>query len=120
MSTLFSQVIVNEMGAPEISPLALREKVDDVEMIDVRRDDEFVGELGHISGAKLVTLGGPLESFLESAPKDKTYVFICRSGGRSSQATIAAKQLGFQNVFNMEGGMLKWNALDLPVSKDAS
>lgn len=106
------------MGAPEISPLALKQQMNQVEMIDVRRDDEFTGELGHIEGARLVTLGEDLESFLNSASKDKPYVFICRSGGRSSQATLSAKQKGFKNVFNMEGGMLKWNALDLPVTKE--
>lgn len=50
-------------------------------VIDVRGPDEFVGELGHIQGAKLVTMGTDLHHFFETAPKDKNDLFVCRSGG---------------------------------------
>lgn len=86
-------------------------------LIDVRRPDEYNGELGHIEGATLVTLGPELENKLNEWDKDKTYVFICRSGGRSGQATAYAQSIGYKKVYNMMGGMLEWNRLGLPVSK---
>jgi sulfur dioxygenase len=87
--------------------------VRDFQVIDVRGADEFVGELGHIKGAKLVTLGPELHQFLETAPKDENYLFVCRSGGRSTQASLLAKSKGFNRVTNLAGGMLHWNELAL-------
>ncbi len=78
-------------------------------LVDVRGADEFDGELGHIEGAKLVTLGEELEDYLRSEDKNKKILFICRSGGRSGVATKMAAANGFKDVFNMAGGMLYWN-----------
>lgn len=86
-------------------------------LVDVRAPDEFVGDLGHIKGAKLVTLGPDLQDFLETAPKDEKYLFICKSGGRSTQAATLAKSKGFSKVTNLAGGMLHWNALALKADR---
>ena len=59
----------------------------EVLLIDVRRVDEFNGELGHIESASLYTLGPILTEFLESKSQDTEIIFICRSGVRSAQAT---------------------------------
>lgn len=83
--------------------------------VDVRRDDEFVGELGHIQGADLITLGPDLDSFLEKTPKEQSIVFICRSGARSAKATLQAISQGFTDVYNMSGGMIGWNESGKPV-----
>ena len=94
---------------------------DQVHLIDVRGSDEFIAELGHIEGATLVTLGPELQAYLEEGAegklKDEAIVFICRSGGRSAQATMFSQQLGYQKVYNMRGGMLRWNELQLPTTK---
>lgn len=103
-------------GIPEAHPqIVLQQKSPETLLIDVRRPEEFTGELGHIQGAKLVTLGPDLMKFLDETPKNKEIVFICRSGGRSGQATAVSRDLGFQNTINMTGGMLLWNDLKLPV-----
>lgn len=78
-------------------------------LIDVRRPEEYVGELGHIKGTKLVTLGPDLENFIANTNKEEVIIFICRSGARSANATLLARGQGFQNVYNMQGGMLGWN-----------
>ena len=87
-------------------------------LIDVRRPDEFNAELGHIQGAKLVTLGPDLMQFLETTPRDQEIVFVCRSGGRSGQATALSRDFGYQHTMNMVGGMIRWNELALPVQRD--
>ena len=46
-------------------------------------------------------------------PKDKTVVFVCRSGGRSARATAHALEHGYTNVYNLKGGMILWNELHL-------
>lgn len=78
-------------------------------LVDVRGEDEYLGELGHIHGAKLITQGEDLDQFLKSENKKRKILFICRSGARSERATIQAKASGFSNVVNMVGGMLGWN-----------
>lgn len=103
--------IVQDITVDELS-----QKLDAAHLIDVRRSDEYSGELGHIKGTKLLTLD-TLPEHLDTLPKDEPIVFVCRSGGRSAQATAFALQNGFKHVFNMQGGMLKWNELGLPIEK---
>jgi len=78
-------------------------------LVDVRRTEEFTGELGHIPGAELATLGDELVDFLEDCDPHEEIVFVCRSGGRSGQATNFSLELGFTRTSNMVGGMLAWN-----------
>lgn len=94
----------------DIQPEDLRGKQDQVHLIDVRRPEEYTGELGHIPGAKLIVLD-TLPEHIDDIPRDSTVVFICRSGGRSARAAAFALDQGFEHVYNMQGGMLRWNEL---------
>lgn len=100
----------------DIDPKELLKKVEaaeDLHLIDVREPNEYTGELGHVAGAELMPLGS-IPQNLDQISKSKTVVFICRSGGRSAQATAFAHSRGIQNAYNMRGGMLLWNQLSLP------
>jgi hydroxyacylglutathione hydrolase len=103
------------MSIPEINPQEVIES--NHRLIDVRSSDEFTGELAHIPGSELITLGEDLEKAMASFSKDEKIIFICRSGNRSGKATTAALENGFKNVLNMKGGMLLWNELGLEVEK---
>jgi rhodanese-related sulfurtransferase len=100
----------------DIAPEEVMQKLNEVKIIDVRRPDEFSGELGHIAGAQLITLD-VLPNHIGELPKDQTIVFICRSGNRSGHASAFAVENGFSSVFNMKGGMLLWNELGQPIEK---
>ncbi len=99
---------------PVIEPQELFANKNQYQLIDVRTNEEFTGELGHVEDSRLVVLGPDLEIFLKNEDKTKPTVFICRSGGRSNQATAVALSLGWTSVWNMKGGMLLWNQLELP------
>ena len=86
-------------------------------IIDVRRPEEFRGELGHIKNSVLWTLQTDLEDNLDQLDSKGTYLFVCRSGGRSAKACQVANMHGLKNVFNLEGGMLAWNEQSLPINK---
>lgn len=103
-------------GIPTINPQDIL-TLADASIIDVRTSDEYSGELGHIEAAQLVTLGPLLEDFLNERDKKRPIIFVCRSGARSARASQLAMELGFGIVFNMEGGMIKWNELGLPVKR---
>lgn len=102
-------------GIPEVLPQNLKDHLKSLRIIDVRRPDEFVGELGHIEGAELITLGPDIVQFLENGDRNQEIIFICRSGGRSGQVTLMSKNLGYHNCANMIGGMILWNELKYPI-----
>jgi phage shock protein E len=79
---------------------------DDIVIIDVREEWEYAE--GHVPGATLLPLG-QIPDRLSDIPTDKTVVAVCRSGNRSNQATQFLRQQGFDNVHNMQGGMLAWD-----------
>ncbi|WP_347862052.1 rhodanese-like domain-containing protein [Salimicrobium sp. PL1-032A] len=80
-------------------------KYNDLNVIDVREADE-VAE-GKIPGAIHIPLG-VLEYRMNELDKKTPYVMVCRSGGRSSQATRFLQDQGY-DVTNMEGGMMSYD-----------
>jgi len=58
------------------------------------------------------------ENFNESInklDKEKIYYVYCRSGRRSMNTVLLMRELGFQNSYNIDGGILKWMELELPL-----
>lgn len=84
------------------------EKDDNAVIIDVRTDDE-VSE-GIIANAIHIDIykGQEFVNEIEELDKDKNYYVYCRSGNRSGQACSIMSQLGFENAYNLEGGILEW------------
>lgn len=103
-------------GIEDVTPQEVLDATKNLALIDVREPSEFTGELGHVPNSELLVLS-TLPEKINTLSKDKTIVFICRSGGRSAHATALAKSAGFTYVYNMIGGMLLWNQLQLPVEK---
>jgi len=79
---------------------------DDVIILDVRSEDEFLG--GHIAGSILLPVN-EIEDRAESVlpDKDATILVICQSGNRSQVAAQELVDLGFTNVYNI-GGIMSW------------
>ncbi|SDJ34254.1 rhodanese-like domain-containing protein [Salimicrobium halophilum] len=80
-------------------------RYNDLNVVDVREAEE-VAE-GKIPGATHIPLG-VLEYRMNELDKNTPYVMVCRSGGRSSQATRFLQDQGY-DVTNMEGGMMSYN-----------
>lgn len=74
-------------------------------LIDVREVSEV--QEGHIPGIINIPLG-LLEFRMHELNKDTPYIMVCRSGGRSGQATSFLQEQGF-DVTNLTGGMLSWS-----------
>ncbi|TSI09717.1 rhodanese-like domain-containing protein [Lysinibacillus sp. BW-2-10] len=91
----------------EISAKEVQQRIENGEqlnLIDVREVDEVQG--GHIPGITHIPLG-LLEFRSHELDKNKPYIMVCRSGGRSGQATHYLQSQGF-DVTNMTGGMMSW------------
>lgn len=79
-------------------------KGQELNIIDVRETSE-VAE-GKIPSAINIPLG-LLEFRIQDLDKSKEYIMVCRSGGRSGQASLFLESQGYK-VINMTGGMLAW------------
>ncbi len=81
-------------------------------MLDVREQSEW--DQFHIPGATLVPLG-TLPDKLDTLPKDKDIVVVCRTGRRSAEARDILLKAGFTNVTSMAGGVTDWQSKGFPV-----
>jgi rhodanese-related sulfurtransferase len=85
-------------------------------VLDVRESSEY--DAGHVLNAKLVPLGklkeriGELEKY-----KDQPIVVVCRSGNRSGTACFILGKQGFNQAYNLAGGVLAWQKSGLPLEK---
>ncbi len=80
---------------------------EEVTLIDVRTPEE-VAE-GKIAQATNINIFNPdFADKIEAYDRSKTYVMICRSGARSGQACMHMLGMGFENLYNLEGGMMSW------------
>jgi len=76
-------------------------------VIDVRTAGEFHG--GKLAGARNLDMMSPdFKKQVQNLPKDKAYYLYCRSGNRSGHACATMAGLGFENVYNLAGGIVSW------------
>jgi adenylyltransferase/sulfurtransferase len=97
-------------GVPTISVCELKAKMDRKEellLIDVREPYEY--EIARIDGARLIPLG-EFQDHTSELPRTGILVMQCHSGARSEYATQLLRDAGFENVFNLEGGIDAWSA----------
>jgi thioredoxin len=86
----------------------------DAQILDVRTPQEFAES--HLQKAININWNG--NDFLEKVQyldKEKPLFVYCLGGGRSGAASAKLKELGFKNVFDMQGGIAKWKASKLPL-----
>jgi len=85
-------------------------------IIDVRTPEEYAG--GHIE--KAINLDYYSETFadeLNQLDKEKTYLIYSRTDQRSGEALDMMAELGFREVYNMLGGIERWEEMKLPTVK---
>jgi rhodanese-related sulfurtransferase len=83
---------------------ALNLLADGAILIDVRTDDEW--EAGHDPRAQHLELAFLPDSY-DALPRERTLVFVCRSGIRSRRAAEFVAEKGYSAV-NADGGMVAW------------
>jgi rhodanese-related sulfurtransferase len=82
------------------------------QILDVRTPEEFASD--HIDNAKNVNwLGNTFVSDVEKLDKSKPVFVYCKSGGRSQKAAEKLSELGFTTIYQLDGGILKWDAAGL-------
>lgn len=98
-----------ENGIVQIEADELKEIIesdnDEAIIIDVREQDEYIES--HIPGVPLIPMSR-IPFVMDELKKEATYIFVCRSGGRSQAVAEYLKAHGFRRVYNFAGGMLTW------------
>jgi len=116
----------DDKSAPPIGRLSARQAQEklaagELILIDVRTPGEW-SRTGVPEGAGKATLQGKdfLKQVMQLAGSFEAPVaFICRSGQRSGQAAVQARNAGFTQVYNVAGGVEGhdgWLAEGLPVT----
>jgi rhodanese-related sulfurtransferase len=91
----------------EVTPLELKKMMDaheDFQLIDVR--EEYEADICTIGG-KLIPMGDIMQHVDEIA-KDKKVIVHCRSGKRSATVIQMLEPQGFNNLYNLKGGILAY------------
>jgi rhodanese-related sulfurtransferase len=83
-----------------------------VALLDVRTDPEVAR--GLIAGSKHIPLNQLAERYQELDPEVLLVVY-CQSGARSAQACAWLAERGFEQVQNLQGGVLAWARAGLPL-----
>jgi len=103
-------------GVLEISPQWVAAHAGDVHILDVRTRHETAEERTRIRNAQLVPID-ELRDRLDHIPKHKPVMTICRSGKRSVLAFTILRAAGWNEVANINGGLLRWQAEGLPTEQ---
>jgi rhodanese-related sulfurtransferase len=85
-------------------------------VIDVRKPEDFAA--GHIVNARNVALDKLAEGDdAVKKQKDKILLTVCDSGTTANRAADLLRKAGYQNVFNIRGGLTSWRSDNLPIVK---
>lgn len=102
---------IKQITAEELRRFVESHHEGDYVLMDVRQPEEY--RRGHIPGGRLLPVHELIQS-LDRLPIDKTLIFYCHSGGRSTAAAVMAEEeVPDRTILNLNGGMLAWDGARL-------
>ena len=116
-SILFACGSKVQQGDYKLSPNNFEKKVHsykNAQLVDVRTPDEYRD--GYIDGAININYqGNNFSNEIEKLDKNKPTFIYCHSGGRSAESYIIMKNMGFKELYELEGGISNWQKEKKPV-----
>ena len=94
-----------------ISPNKLKEIIDKDNPIDILIDVRTLEEVNDSKIPNSINIDyyhNSFEKSLDSLDKNFNYFIYCRSGNRSMKTVNILKSKGFENAFNLQGGIIAW------------
>lgn len=90
-----------------------------MQLVDVRTTEEY--NAGHLKNARNININArDFDEQIASLNKKRPVFVYCLSGGRSSTAATKMKELGFKEIYNMDGGIMKWKAANKATESGAA
>ena len=105
----------NTLVFEKIDILSLDKILNDIDIIilDVRTSEEI--NAGYIPNSTFIDYYDKnFENKINLIDRSKKIYTLCKSGGRSVQAAEILSKNGFRNVYNLEGGFMRWKANKMP------
>jgi rhodanese-related sulfurtransferase len=118
LAALTWNLISDTGGKFNIGPVEATLKInhEDALVLDTRSMKEFSdGHIIHAENVPLNSLNNQLKK-LEKY-KQRPIIAVCRSGSRSAAACTTLRKAGFEQVYNLRGGMLAWESAGQPVRR---
>ena len=85
----------------------------DIIILDVRTSEEI--NAGYIPNSTFIDYYDKnFENKINLIDRSKKIYTLCKSGGRSVKAAEILSKNGFRNVYNLEGGFMRWKANKMP------
>ncbi len=105
---------VSLVSAPSASEV-VAEAPPGLVVLDVRTPAEYAE--AHLAGAVLIDFYEPdFADRIAELDRSVPYVMYCRSGNRSASAAEIMRDLGFEEVYEVDGGILAWAQAGLPLT----
>lgn len=105
----------NDHSIPYISVDEIKINLDSIILVDARSSEEYA--VSHIKNSILLDSKQPdFNQFLNTLKnKEQTLIIYCSIGVRSEKIAKQLKKLGYQNIYNLYGGIFEWYNLGNPV-----
>lgn len=102
-----------------INPVEFEEKISSVpsyQLIDVRTAEEYSD--GHLPNAINIDFyGEDFKDEISKLDRNKPTFVYCRKGKRSEESAKILEELGFKEIYDLEGGILNWQKDELPMEQ---
>ncbi len=86
------------------------------QLIDVRTPEEYAG--GHLRNSLNININDKeFEQQLGKLDKTKPVMVYCKAGSRSAAAAEKMQEMGFTEIYNLDGGIMKWENAGKPVEQ---
>ena len=103
-----------------VSPAEAAQVVEDdpagLVVLDIRTPEEF-NDVRLAGAINVDYYDADFADQLDALDKNDPYVMYCRSGNRSSDAIKTMKELGFVEVYEIDGGIVNWYDSGFPVEQ---
>jgi len=87
---------------------------DGLVVLDIRTPEEFAA--GRLADSVNIDFyAADFAARIEALDRDTPYVVYCRTGNRSESAAALMRDLGFDEVYEIEGGIVSWVESGLPI-----
>ncbi len=88
--------------------------LEDVQLVDVRTPEEY--EEGYIENAQNIDYQSPtFDEDIKKLDKSKPVILYCKSGKRSAKCAKKLIEAGFEQIYDLEGGITEWQYKGLDV-----
>ncbi len=109
-------LIIGEKGSVDPGAATLMINQRDAAVIDVRPAADFAK--GHIINAVNVPMNGFSKQLgALTRHKEGPVIVNCRSGSQSQAACLLLRKAGFNEVYNLKGGIMAWESANLPLTR---